>query len=189
MLTATSLLDRDLGLGSLERVELLARLESEFDVRLPDAIAAEANTPDELSNAILNAPGADLVEDEAPSVLRTSTDSRRQRSEETHAGIFSAETLLDVLRYRAKHDADRAHLLISEETPNGQERDISLTFGELYAAAQRCAAEFGAARRTRGRPRVVDAADVSRVFHFVRRHFSRRCDSSADLSAVSRGSH
>ena len=44
MLSSVSLLDRDLGLGSLERVELLARLETEFGVRLPDRVAAEANT-------------------------------------------------------------------------------------------------------------------------------------------------
>jgi len=33
MLSATSQLDRDLGLGSLERVELLARLETAFEIR------------------------------------------------------------------------------------------------------------------------------------------------------------
>jgi len=163
MLTATSLLDRDLGLGSLERVELLARLETEFGVRMPDAIAAQANTPDELSNAILTAPSADLVEDQAPSVLRTSTDSRRLRSDETHTGIFSAETLLDVLRYRAKHDADRAHLVISEETANGQERNLTLTFGELYAAAQRCAAELARRGVTAG-GRVSLMLPTSRAF-------------------------
>ncbi|HZS50626.1 MAG TPA: DUF1493 family protein, partial [Bryobacterales bacterium] len=37
-----SSLDRDLGLGSLERVELLVRCESRFDVRLPDEVAQEA---------------------------------------------------------------------------------------------------------------------------------------------------
>jgi 1-acyl-sn-glycerol-3-phosphate acyltransferase len=161
MLAATSLLDRDLGLGSLERVELLARLETEFGVRMPDAVAAQANTPDELSNAILTAPGADLVEDQAPSVLRTST--RRLRSDETHTGIFSAETLLDVLRYRAKHDADRAHLVISEETANGQERNVTLTFGELYAAAQRCAAELARRGVTAG-GRVSLMLPTSRAF-------------------------
>ena len=41
MLGPSSHLDRDLGLGSLERVELLARLETEFGVRLPDRVAAE----------------------------------------------------------------------------------------------------------------------------------------------------
>src|SRR6266853_756635 len=44
MLQPGSHLDRELGLGSLERVELLARLESEFGVVLPDRTAAEANT-------------------------------------------------------------------------------------------------------------------------------------------------
>ncbi len=44
ILHADSHLDRELGLGSLERVELLARLESEFGVRLPDRAASEENT-------------------------------------------------------------------------------------------------------------------------------------------------
>ncbi len=38
-------LERDLGLGSLERVELLVRIERAFGVRLPDAVMAEAATP------------------------------------------------------------------------------------------------------------------------------------------------
>ena len=37
MLHANSQLDRELGLGSLERVELLARLETAFELRLPEA--------------------------------------------------------------------------------------------------------------------------------------------------------
>ena len=36
MLNGSSHLERDLGLGSLERVELMARLETAFGVRLPD---------------------------------------------------------------------------------------------------------------------------------------------------------
>ena len=57
-LTTASNLDRDLGLGSLERVELLTRLEAAFGVRLPDTLAAEASTPEELIQAIRSAPGA-----------------------------------------------------------------------------------------------------------------------------------
>jgi len=45
---------------------------------------------------------------------------------------------------RAVHDAERAHLLITEDT-DGEERNATLTFGELYAAGQRCAAELGGA--------------------------------------------
>jgi fatty-acyl-CoA synthase len=142
MLNPGSLLDRDLGLGSLERVELLARLESEFGVRLPDSVAAEANTPDDLARAIADAPGADTEAEDAPSALRASVTAQKLRHEGTNAGVFSAETLLDVLRFRAKHDAERAHLLITEEDATGEERSITLTFGELYAAAERCAAEL-----------------------------------------------
>ena len=39
--------DRDLGLGSLERVELLVRVERAFDGRLPDEVAQQADTPGE----------------------------------------------------------------------------------------------------------------------------------------------
>ena len=42
ILNLHSHLDRDLGLGSLERVELLARLEAAFGVRLPDRVIARA---------------------------------------------------------------------------------------------------------------------------------------------------
>src|SRR2546428_12920594 len=59
ILNLHSHLDRDLGLGSLERVELLARLEAAFGVRLPDRVIAEANTPAEIAGAVAAAPGAD----------------------------------------------------------------------------------------------------------------------------------
>jgi fatty-acyl-CoA synthase len=143
MLTVLSLLDRDLGLGSLERVELLARIETEFGIRLPDRIAAEANTPEDLARAIGSLSGADVVDDEVPSALRASVTAQKLGHDANDAGVSSAETLLDVLRYRARHDAERAHLLITEEEASGKERDITLTFGELYAAGQRCAAELG----------------------------------------------
>ncbi len=72
MLNGGSQLDRDLGLGSLERVELLARLETAFEIRLPDRVASEANTPDDLARAILNAPGASAEDAESGSALRAS---------------------------------------------------------------------------------------------------------------------
>jgi len=59
ILGPSSRLDRELGLGSLERVELLARLEAEFAIRLPDRVAAEINTPEELTEAVLTAAGKD----------------------------------------------------------------------------------------------------------------------------------
>jgi 1-acyl-sn-glycerol-3-phosphate acyltransferase len=141
MLSGASQLDRDLGLGSLERVELLARLEAGFGVRLPDRVVAEANTPEDLAKALRTTSGVELQEDEATSALRASIAMQQLHRKATDSGVFSAETLLDVLRYRAMKDAERTHLLISEES-EGHERSVTLTFGELYAAAQRCASEL-----------------------------------------------
>ncbi len=141
MLSGASQLDRDLGLGSLERVELLARLETAFGVRLPDQVVAEANTPEDLAKALLVAPGAETPDDEAASALRAAVTTQKLHREAEDTGVFSTETLLDVLRYRAMHDAERTHLLITEES-EGKERSVTLTFGELYEAAQRCAAEL-----------------------------------------------
>lgn len=162
MLNGASQLDRDLGLGSLERVELLARLETAFGVRLPDSVVAEANTPEDLAKALRTAPGAEPQQDDAGSALRASVTIQKLRREAKDAGVFATETLLDVLRYRAIHDAERTHLLITEET-EGQERSVTLTFGELYAAAQRCAAELS----RRGVPaggRVALMLPTSRAF-------------------------
>ena len=48
-------LDHDLGLGSLERVELLLRLGQRFGVVLPDPIVASASTPRDLARAVATA--------------------------------------------------------------------------------------------------------------------------------------
>jgi len=141
MLNGSSQLDRDLGLGSLERVELLARLEASFGVRLPDRVAAEANTPDDLTAGILGAPEVSVQDEEETSALRASVTAQKLHQEAIGRGVLAAETLLEVLRYRATHDAERAHLQITEDAEDG-ERNSTITFGELYAAGQRCAAEL-----------------------------------------------
>src|SRR4051812_36380736 len=55
-LSAGSSLERDAGLGSLERVELLLRIEAAFGRRL-DETALEADTPAELARAVRAAAG------------------------------------------------------------------------------------------------------------------------------------
>jgi fatty-acyl-CoA synthase len=162
MLNATSQLDRELGLGSLERVELLARLETAFELRLPDRVAAEANTPEDLARAILTAPGTNEEDEEGGSALRASVTVQKLHRAATDAGVFSAETLIDVLRYRATHDTERNHLLITEDSDAG-ERSITLTFGELYAAGNRCAAEL-ARRGVPAGGRVALMLPTSRAF-------------------------
>src|SRR5271170_2294338 len=80
-LSTSSNLDRDLGLGSLERVELLTRLEAAFGVRLPDTLAAEANTPEDLMEAIRNAPGTTAGEEEETTALRALVAAQQMQEE------------------------------------------------------------------------------------------------------------
>jgi fatty-acyl-CoA synthase len=140
-LSEKSHLERDLGLGSLERVELLTRLENAFDVRLPDTLAAEANTPEDLIHAILTAPGAPEGEVEELSAVRAAAVTEQRRREETEQIAEKAETLVELIRLRGVHDASRTHLIITEDDERG-EQQYTLTFGELYAAAQKCAEEL-----------------------------------------------
>ena len=139
-LTEHSNLESDLGLGSLERVELLTRLENAFGVRLPDTLAAEASTPEELIRAVLKAPGTEVNEEDL-SVLRASVAVQQLQRDAIDSIVEKAETLMDVIRYRGIHDANRAHLLITEDDEHG-DRQHTLTFGELYTAAQKCAEEL-----------------------------------------------
>lgn len=162
MLNLSSQLDRDLGLGSLERVELLTRLETAFGLRLPDRVASEANTAEDLARAILATPGVTEAADEPESALRVGATTQKLHREAVGEGVYSAETLIDVLRYRGKHNAEQAHLLITEDGPEG-ESTSTLTFGELHAAAQRLAEELA----RRGVPvggRVALMLPTSRAF-------------------------
>src|SRR5712692_9213172 len=134
-------LDRDLGLGSLERVELLARLESAFHVRLPDRAVGEANTPDDLVGELVRANANGGAAAEAFSGVRAAVTTQAMRAAARGSpaggrGVEAAETLLDVLRYRARFDAERPHLIVQDE----EGARVTLTFAQLYEGAQTVAA-------------------------------------------------
>ncbi|MBZ5527447.1 MAG: AMP-binding protein [Acidobacteriia bacterium] len=144
MLRPDSHLDRDLGLGSLERVELMARIERQFGARLPDSVIANSDTPGEISQALLRARKNAPADSPQGSALRAAVTAQVLHQEAAGGAgrlVEGAETLIDILRHRAVHDGARAHLKIIEEGPEG-ERETTLTFGDLYAAAERCAAEL-----------------------------------------------
>src|ERR1700731_3167333 len=140
MLSGSSHLERDLGLGSLERVELMARLENAFGVRIADQAATQANTPDDLAAAVMEAPES-VAETGGVSAERASVKVQQLKRKAEETGVVSAETLVDVLHYRAANDAARPHLVITEDA-DGQDKTITMTFGELHAAGQRCSAEL-----------------------------------------------
>ncbi len=135
-------LDRDLGLGSLERVELLLRLEKSFGTRLDEEVLAGAETVQDLIFAVAAANGA-----QANTGVRTETSVSAARgiSTDLAEGIPAAETFQEVLRQRGRADASRAHLIFYEE----EGESAALTFGQLFEGAERVAADL--AKRGIGR--------------------------------------
>jgi len=115
-------LERDLGLGSLERVELLSRLEAEFGVELPDSVLAEARTPAHLVEALL---AGEAPAFSAPTFGAATT---------AHAVLpppEDAQTLVEVLRLRAEAEPTRPHIYLQEE---GKE-ERTLLYGDLFRSA------------------------------------------------------
>jgi fatty-acyl-CoA synthase len=128
-------LDRDLGLGSLERVELLLRLEKSFGTRLDENVLAGAGTVQDLITALSAANGT-------PTSVGAQTEIAARATAifvpGQTVGIPAAETFQEVLRQRGRADASRTHLIFYEDEGEG----ASLTFGELFAGAERVAADL-----------------------------------------------
>jgi acyl carrier protein len=124
-----SRLDRDLGIDSLGRTELILRIEQAFRIRLPTDTLAEADTVGDLLSAIgRSVPRADRethVTMQAP-VLELLVGSPDR-----------AGTLTDVLDWHVREHPDRLHvtLLEDEETVLG-----TMTYRQLAEASRKVAA-------------------------------------------------
>ena len=126
--TLDSKLDRDLGMDSLARVELIARLEKHFQVVLPERIFAEAETPRDLLRAISAASG-DMPVSAKHKVIEEPDRLSRARLEEFPA---SAETLVDVLHWHVQKHPQRLHIEFYDDDGEG----TKITYGELWQGAQ-----------------------------------------------------
>jgi len=163
-------LDRDLGLGSLERVELMLRLDAAFGTRLPDQAVAGADTVDDLVTAVLGAltaaGGAAVSPEErtrdalsVSGVLENGAPPIRRKDE---LGVESAETLQEVLRRRARLAARRPHLYLREEDGS----TFTITFGELFERAEGVARELARRGVAAGDP-VAIMLLTSREFFYI----------------------
>jgi fatty-acyl-CoA synthase len=139
-------LERELGLGSLERVELMLRLGNTCGVRLPDRVVAEADTVQDLIDAIqrenpssnsMNAgAGTGAVSTAASVAARPIT--RDVTPPDLEEQIRKAETLTEVIRLRGRAEPNRAHIFLYEE----DEKPRTITFGELYERSSAVADEL-----------------------------------------------
>lgn len=119
-------LDRDLGIDSLERVELLLRLEQAFGVRLPDAAMADAESPRDL---------ADAIRAVSPAATERVPESRAPMGPGISAPA-DAQTLVEVLRWHAQAHPERVHILLLQD--DGAE--VPISYGALWDRAAAVAA-------------------------------------------------
>ena len=106
-----STLDRDLGLDSLGRVELLLRLERTFKVRLGEQLLAEAQTLRELLDAVQRAGHI------APVAMPS---QEAVALEPVQTAPVAARTLLEVLDWHVANHPDRLHVRLEDADERGE---------------------------------------------------------------------
>lgn len=124
-----SVLDRDLGVDSLARVELWSRIEHEFGVRLPQELFASASTPADVLQ-VLRGRSAGRSVQPASAVVPAPPDSVEWQAPDT------SRTLVDVLNWHAQHQPGHTHVRLLGD----DDRPEDISYGDLQREALRVAA-------------------------------------------------
>ncbi|MBW1828695.1 MAG: AMP-binding protein [Deltaproteobacteria bacterium] len=127
-ITLDSSLERDLALDSLARVELLWRIDREFDIALPEQTLAIAETPRDLLRAISSA-------NKTPKAS-FSTEPGFLSLGDVDAAPEDAQTLVDVLDWYVRSHPNRSHIYLYGEEEKGEE----ITYADLQKGAAAVAA-------------------------------------------------
>jgi 1-acyl-sn-glycerol-3-phosphate acyltransferase len=128
--TPTASLERDVGLGSLERAELLTRLETALGCEL-DTQFLMFDTPREIAAVIARVPHI-VAPPSAPRALASSAST---------VDVDRATTLVEALQRHATAEATRVHVRLHEN-----DRVRPVTYGQLWRGAE----QLGAALVARG---------------------------------------
>jgi fatty-acyl-CoA synthase len=138
---AAAHLERELGLGSLERVELMVRLGNATSTRLPDRVMAEAETVQDLIDALLRETLSPDTQREQFSTAASSPPSSIPNvsvDANLEEKIRGAESLTEILRLRGVAQPGQAHIYLYGE----DDRLQTIAFGELYNRASNVAREL-----------------------------------------------
>lgn len=117
-----ALLERDLGIDSLGKVELFRRVEKVFLVHLPERALAEVESLNDLVN---------MIEQSFGDQSQRKIQQFSQILGITDLDLSSAKTMLDVLSAYAEKEAERPHLYLQNE--QGEEQIIC--YGQLLDEA------------------------------------------------------
>ena len=153
-ITLDSSLDKDLGLDSLGRVELMNRIERRFDVVPPERLFAEAET--------------------LRDVFQTLAQARSGTAKTTAIMEFSklvlpggepaprnAETLIEALEWHVRQHPDRTHVRFFEDEGEG----FTLSYGQLNAEAGKIAAGIQALGLRQGQAVAIMLPTSPEYFH------------------------
>ena len=131
-ITLDSSLERDLGLDSISRMELLARLERTFGAVIPEAVMANAETARELLPALR----AGERHHRAEVSTRRTAEGLEAGRDAPDAVPTDARTLLEAADYHARHHGERVHVELC-----GSDREAErITYAGLVDRAEHIAA-------------------------------------------------
>ena len=125
---ADSSIERDLGLDSLARAELGARIERTLGVSVPGAALSESETIRDLVQALARTPSA--AAPAAAHELRASAERAATLAPPSPA------TLVDALEWHATEHPEQTHILLADR----EDAPEPITFGDLRAEAASVAA-------------------------------------------------
>ena len=123
LITIDSTFDKDLGLDSLARVELISRVEDQFNLALPERTFAEAETARDLLRAVLGTSG--------PREILSATKFQPIELSKMAGAPVEAQTLLEVLDWHVSEHPDRIHIRIYQD----QADDKGLSYLQLKNGA------------------------------------------------------
>ena len=123
-----SSLDRELGIDSLARVELLYRLESQFGIGITEQAFAAAETPRDLLQLVLSSEDK-KQEQTAP---RFTLPDSLSGAELPNA----VQTLSELLEWQCERHEQRTHLLLYE----ADDKVTPISYGSLFEDARKVAA-------------------------------------------------
>ncbi|UCG52672.1 MAG: AMP-binding protein [Candidatus Latescibacterota bacterium] len=126
--TLDSSLDRELGLDSLARLELLARVEHAFGVTLTERAFADAETPRDLLRAIQGA--------RKTKKHTTPPDAEPIKLKDAGEAPITAQTLIDVLNWHVARHGDRPHIQFYQDDGKGE----SISYEDLITNGKKIAA-------------------------------------------------
>ncbi|MEM9452563.1 MAG: AMP-binding protein [Myxococcota bacterium] len=123
--------ERELGLGSLERVELAVRAGDAFGVRLSEDAIANVDTPQQLLSQLLAQRRGAGQSVRAPAAAHVGDRLELLPTEPPAPEPVDATTLVEVLEYHVRHQPDRVHIVLHDD----DDSTMPITYGALHRAA------------------------------------------------------